>query len=75
MCLFLYPFTIEVSSVCSDVLDILECTEQQTFVVAILLDASVVQICVKWYTYDIGYKSFSTKLICNKKIPKKRRLH
>ena len=32
------------------------------------------QICIKWYTFDIGYKAVSSKRTWNKKIPKIRRL-
>ena len=36
----LYPFTVEGSSVCNDVIDKLECTDQQSCVLGIILDAS-----------------------------------
>ena len=40
-CVCLYPSTIEASSVCNDAFDILQCTNQRSCVVGIILDTSV----------------------------------
>ena len=38
MCVCLYPSTVEASSVCNDVLEILECLDQRSCFVGMLLD-------------------------------------
>ena len=66
--LWLYPSIVEASSVCNDILEIHECTDQWSCVVGILLDASAKSLYLGFWIYNCLQRRNSSKPKNQRKI-------